>query len=298
VRLNKIDMNLFVVFDAIYREGSVTRVAQQLNLTQPAVSNALNRLRQTFDDRLFIRTPEGMLPTPVADNAIADVRRALALLGKSISANAKFEPAKSDKRFLLAMNDLVQFLLLPVLLDKIQSTAPGVTLSCYYPERHSVTEELKSGETDLLVDAPIFNAREFIQASLMLLPYAVAMRKSNPLTKKPITLQSYLSAQHIHVSGRKKGRGHADIALHGLGHRRSVVLRVQDYLVAEELTSRSNLLWTVPRVLSGSSRLFYADTPFDVEPLKLNLYWGKNANDDPANQWLRELVVESAKAIR
>ena len=99
MRLDRVDLNLFVVFDALYRERSVTRVATHLNLTQPAVSNALSRLRQTFEDPLFVRSPDGMAPTPVADSVVADVKEALALLSRSVAVNAHFDPVRAEKVF-------------------------------------------------------------------------------------------------------------------------------------------------------------------------------------------------------
>ncbi|MCV6614006.1 MAG: LysR family transcriptional regulator, partial [Cellvibrionaceae bacterium] len=154
MRLGKIDLNLFVLLDAIYRERSVTKVAMQLSLTQPAVSNALSRLRQTFDDPLFIRTPEGMVPTPVAESVIQDVRKALNLLGRSVDISAKFEPQQSDKVFNLGMNDLAESLLLPKLRERLKSEAPNIAITSYYVERRTATEELKAGIIDLLVDTP------------------------------------------------------------------------------------------------------------------------------------------------
>ena len=296
MRLDKIDLNLFVVFDAVYRERSVTRVAQQLHLTQPAVSNALNRLRQTFDDQLFLRTPEGMVPTPVADNVVGDVRRALALLGRSVDASTRFDPATSEKRFYLGMNDLAQQLILPALLPLVQRSAPAIGIHCYYQTRQHAAEELKSGGLDVLVDAPQINAREFGHRPLLELPYVVAMKPDHPLAGKPLTMAGYLAAEHLHVSARKKGRGQADVALHSLGEKRNVRLRVQHYLAAAEITRTSELLWTAPEVAARDSGLHVQPVPFPMEPLVWYLYWSKSATDDPASQWLRNNILSAVAA--
>ncbi len=297
MRLDRIDLNLFVVFDALYRERGVTRVAQQLHLTQPAVSNALSRLRQTFDDQLFVRTPQGMQPTPVADNVIGDVRRALGLLGKSVGVNARFDPATSEKAFRLGLNDLGQWLLLPTLQQRVRRAAPRVSLSTYYQDRHSAAEALKASDLDLLVDAPQVNAREFHHRPLVTMPYVVAMRPDHPLAHGTLSLERYLEAAHIHVSSRRRGRGHADIALHTLGEKREVAMRVQHYLVAEQITRHSDLLWTVPRILAERLSLTFRDTPFALEPMRWHLYWSRSAADDPANRWLRDRVAESLAAV-
>ncbi len=292
MRLDRIDLNLFVVMDAIYRERSVTKVAQHLNLTQPAVSNALSRLRQTFDDPLFVRTPEGMMPTPVADSVIADVRKALGLLNRSVGINARFDPLRSDKKFRLAMNDLAQSLVLPRLQARVRELAPSVTLSSFYSDRQSAVEELKNGSLDLLLDAPEVNARDLGQQVVTQFPYVVTMRPQHPLVQTEMTLEGYLACGHIHVSSRRSGRGQADIGLHALGVSRSIAMRVQHYRVAEEVVRENDLLWTVPKILADRTNLIQRPLPFDVEPLRWNLFWGRSAADDPANLWLRGLMVE------
>lgn len=297
MRLEKVDLNLFVVFDALYRERSVTKVAQLLNLTQPAVSNALGRMRQTFDDHLFVKTREGMSPTPVADSVVADVREALALLGRSVGVNARFDPARSERVFRLGMNDLAESLLLPRLHERVRSVAPGVAITSYYVEREAATADLKAGVIDLLLDAPAVNARELGWCALGELPYVIAMRPAHPLATTPISVDAYLGAEHLHVSSRRKGRGQVDMALHALGQRRTVAMRVQNYLVAARITAGTELLWTVPRVLAETLPLSLAELPFTVEALSWNLYWHKNAQDDPANQWMRDMIAEVAREV-
>lgn len=297
MRLEKTDLNLFVVFDALYLEQSVTKVAVHLNLTQPAVSNALSRLRKMFDDQLFVRTPEGMLPTPVADNVIADVRKALSLLGKSIASNTKFDPSQSEKVFRVAMNDLAESLLLPRLHLSVKQEAPGVDIQSYYVDRTTATEDLKSGSLDLLLDAPVVNAKEFRQIALGQLPYVVAMRRDHPLAGQALTMDAYLNSEHLHVSSRRKGRGQMDVALHNIGVRRDVKMRVQSYLVATQITEQTDLLWTAPGVLAEKTPLHIQPVPFSVEPLSWNVFWHKNAQDDPASQWMRDKLRRVASEV-
>ncbi|MCK7597513.1 LysR family transcriptional regulator [Microbulbifer sp. CAU 1566] len=297
MRLEKVDLNLFVVFDALYREHSVTKVAQLLNLTQPAVSNALGRLRQTFDDQLFVKTREGMSPTPVADSVVKDVRQALVLLGRSVGSNARFDPARSEKVFRLGMNDLAESLLLPRLHEEVRKVAPSVAITSYYVEREAATAELKAGMIDLLLDAPVVNARELGQKPLGQLPYVIAMRPGHPLAATGLTMDDYLSAEHLHVSSRRKGRGQVELALHTQGLRRTIAMRVQNYLVAARITAGTDLLWTVPRVLAQTLPLETAELPFAVEPLSWQLFWHRNADEDPANRWMREMMEAVAQTV-
>lgn len=297
MRLEKIDLNLFVLFDALYQERGVTKVAQRLNITQPAVSNALGRLRQTFDDPLFVRTPSGMAPTPVADNVIVDVRKALSLLGKSVAGGAKFDPEYSEKEFRLGMNDMAQALVFPLLLKRIRSLAADVRISCYYVDRQSATDDLKSGALDMLLDSPSVNAREFNQQELAQLPYVVVTSKKYAKKMGSLTLENYIAGHHLHVSSRRSGRGQVDIALHAKGLKRAVSLRLQNYLVAERVTAENDIFWTAPKLLADQTRLLQSQPPLTVEPLVWNLYWHKSAEEDSANQWMREQITLTVKAL-
>lgn len=292
MRLDKMDLNLFVVFDSIYRERSVSKAAISLNLTQPAISNALSRLRQAFDDPLFVRSPDGMAPTPVADSIVGDIRAALGLLGRCVGVNARFAPETSEKVFHLGMNDLAESLLLPRLHASIKHRAPKVSVTSYYVAREASADELKAGLIDLLVDASFLNARELSHVHLADLPYVVAVRPGHPLADQPLTVAGYLAAEHLHVSSRRKGRGQMDVALHKLGYRRRVMMRVQNYLVAARIAAETDLLWTVPRVLVDTLPLQLLALPFPVEPLEWNLYWHRHADSDPASQWMRGMVQQ------
>lgn len=295
MRIERIDLNLFIVFEAIYRERSVTKVAAQLNLTQPSVSNALSRLRQTFDDPLFVRTPSGMSPTPVSESIIKDVRDALRLMHRSVESSAKFEPEVSDKVFHLGMNDLAESLLLPKLRGILKRTAPNLSVTSYYVDRQSAVEEMKAGHIDLLIDAPMLNTKELFNKPLKNLPYVIAMRKGHPLAKKSVSIDKYLSCEHIHVSSRRRGRGQVDIGLHALGKTRDIKMRVQHYLVADRIVGETDLLWTVPKMLADSLSLEVCEAPFDIAPLSWQLFWHKQSDSDPANVWIREVIVDIVK---
>jgi len=291
MRLNKLDLNLFVVFDALYREGGVTKVAVLLNITQPAVSNALSRLRKMFNDPLFVRTPNGMQPTPVADSMIVDVRQALLLLSNSMAGAQRFDPGRSEKVFSIGMTDLSQVLVLPKLLGKLAHLAPGVAVNSYYVARERATEELKAGTMDLLIDALLVNAKALEHQQLAAFPYVVAMRKGHALEQQPMSQGDYLAARHVHVSSRRRGRGQVDSALHAIGQQRHVAMRVDNYLVAAQVTSKTDLLWAAPAALTHLFPLQTQPLPIAVEPLPLHLFWSKSSSNDPANRWMRGLLV-------
>jgi len=291
--LHKIDLNLFVIFDTIYREKNITRAASQLNLTQPAVSNALRRLRESFDDALFVRTSNGMSPTPVADGAIGDIRKALELMRNTVGAQDRFNPVKSQTTFHLGMNDLAEALLLPKLHESIRRDAPNVSVTSYYVARENAAQELKAGKIDLLLDAPVNNARGLCLEPLKQLPYVLAMRRGHPLAKEEVCLKKYLAAEHLHVSSRRQGRGQVDIALNRMGKRRQISVRIQNYLVAAKIAQETDLLWTTPEILASSLNLHTTGLPFEVDPLVWNLYWARNTEQDPANSWMRAKLASA-----
>lgn len=291
MRLDKIDLNLFRVLDAVYAERNLTRAADALHLTQPAISNALARLRAALDDPLFVRTPQGMVPTPVVENIMPTVHEALQLLGKSVDALRRFDPQQSKRVYRFSMNDLGEALLLPPLLGMLEREAPMASVSSYYVPRDDATAEMAAGQLDLVIDAPLIRGAQLCQIPLASQPYVCVMRRAHPLARGRLTLKRYLAASHIHVSSRRRGRGQVDIALDKLGHQRRVVLRVKHYLIAARIVETSDHLWTVPKALAKQLPLHCAPLPFTVDDLAWHLYWHKSADGDPANRWMREQLL-------
>src|SRR3989338_5437036 len=142
MNLNKVDLNLFIVFDAIYTEANLTRAGQIVGITQPAVSNALARLRETFNDPLFVRTAQGMVPTPMAQNIIGPVRNALQQLRISVQESRIFNPAQANKTFRISMTDLTEAIILPPLFQRLRRMAPNVNIESMLARRRETTKEL------------------------------------------------------------------------------------------------------------------------------------------------------------
>jgi len=295
MKLSDIDLNLFVVFDAIYTEGNLTRAGEIIGITQPAVSNSLSRLRNLFDDPLFVRTAEGMVPTPVSQNIIGSVRQALGLIRSSVQESDAFEPKASDKRFRVSMTDLSQSIVLPYLFGKITHDAPNVSIDCYQVRRRDMNIELASGNLDLAVDIPLTPDQQIRQAPLFSHPQVCLVRADHSRVKDHLDLDTYLSLNHIHISSRRGGLGQVDLALGKMGKRRKISLRTQHYLATPELVMRSDLALTVPRVFADFvvSRLpvKYLQLPFEVPNLETYLYWHESTDQDQSNRWMRELIL-------
>jgi len=290
MRLQHIDLNLFVVFDTLYSERSVTRAAERLHITQPAVSNALRRLRDAFDDVLFVRSPEGMVPTPIARAAAEGVRNALRQLQVTVSAIGRFDPAESRRSFVISLSDMAQTLLVPRLARIMTAEAPNVTLKCVNIPRPDIELELASLRIDIALDVSNPTARQLRQEQLLRDRYVCALAESHPLFGKKPTLEQYLGFRHIHVSGRRRGLGHVDIALGRLGLKRNIRLWLGDYSTAATVLQGSEYVLTLPRTFARHFALHTVELPFVVQSLDWCLFWHRSADDEASIVWLRNKV--------
>lgn len=291
MRLNQVDLNLFVVFDAVYTERNLTRAAELLSITQPAVSNALGRLRQSLNDQLFVRTPQGMKPTPVAENIIGPVRQALQLLNTSVQEGDIFDPGSAQKTFNFSMNDVAESWLLPPLLEHLQPVAPGISLTSYDVGRDNVVSEMAAGKLDFAIDAPLINDPNLCHIPLRGEPHVCLVRPDHPDVGDSLSLEQYLALGHILVSSRRTGLGQVDVALNRLGKQRRIQLRVRHYLVGPEVVRRTNLALTMPLRFAQESDLKVLELPFELPTQDWWLYWHKSADQDQANRWMRETLL-------
>lgn len=281
-----------MVFDAIYDERNLTRAAEVLFVTQPAVSNALKRLRQVFDDPLFIRTPHGVTPTPVADSIAKPVREALHLLNLSLTEGQVFDPSRSEKTFRLSVHDYGEATLVPRLTEQLARLAQGISLECYPVERSNLEHELASGMLDFALDIPVFSAPRLCRQQFSSERYVCMLRPGHPLGEAALTLERYLQLEHVHVSGRRKGVGHVDRALETLGLERTIRLRMKNYMAAPLVVASSDLALTLPANLAALYELNLYEVPFNVEQLNQFLYWHRNSDQDQASIWMRTLLLD------
>lgn len=299
MNLTKIDLNLFIVFDAIYSEGNLTRAAQIMGMTQPAASNALARLRSTFDDPLFIRTAQGMIPTPLAKNIIGPVRGALQLLRVSVHDSRVFDPSQANKTFRLSMTDLIEDILLPATFQRLSKIAPHVRIESLLARRRETAKELAAGHLDFAIDIPLNSDPQLLHTKLLEDRYVCAMRKGHPLSAhKTISLKQYLDAQHIHISSRRSGLGPVDLALGKMGVQRNIVLRSQHYLMAHTVLQSTDLTITAPARFAQHHQLHSVELPISgVAPIESHLFWHSSADQDPANRWMREQLLHIAQQL-
>ncbi|KJH81842.1 LysR family transcriptional regulator [Pseudomonas sp. KSR10] len=297
MNLNKVDLNLFIVFDAIYTEANLTRAGQIVGITQPAVSNALARLRETFNDPLFVRTAQGMVPTPMAQNIIGPVRNALQLLRVSVQESRTFNPLQANKTFRISMTDLTEAVVLPPLFQRLRRLAPNVKIESMLAKRRETTKELAAGRLDFAMDAPLNTDPQVRHVKLLEDRYVCAMRRGHPMAKDKLSVEEYLSLSHIHISSRRSGLGMVDLALGKMGQQRKIALRSQHYMMATQVIQQTDMAVTVPERFARRHDLHQIPLPVDIPPLETHIYWHESTDQDPANRWMREQMIEIAQQV-
>lgn len=294
MNLKDTDLNLFIAFDVIYTEKNLTKAGQVLGITQPAVSNALSRLRELFGDDLFIRTSKGMVPTPVANQIIKDVRSALSLIQNTISETEKFDPSIAEMTFKISIGDSSEYRLLPLLIKELAEIAPKIKVETYLTPRKDAPRELASGTIDFSIDPPVHSDPHLKHEKIYEEDYVMIVRKDHPiLSLKEITIEDYLKLSHIHISNRKTGLGHVDMALYRLGLSRDISLRAQHFLVAPYIVEQSDLAITTTKGFAVDRDLAWRELPFEIEPLILHLYWHEAKDSDPSTKWMKDLMLKT-----
>lgn len=297
LKLTGIDLNLFVVFEAIYTERNLTRAAGILSVTQPAVSNALARLRAAFDDPLFARRGGVMAPTPVAQSLIQPVRQALARLRSGLDQRTQFDPATSTRVFHIAMRDASAAMLLAPLARHLERAAPGVQVQAHSVDRPDIPLELAAGTLDLAIDIPELQRADLMSAPLLDDRYVVVMRKGHPDAGKPLTLDRFTALRHIAISSRRRGRTLVEAALARAGRSANTVMRVPAFQMAVDAVRNSDLIATVPSLLARGLNLAVAELPLPSPPIDSLLYWHRNGESDPGNLWMRAALKAATDAF-
>lgn len=299
MHLSRADLNLFVVLDAIYSQGSITRASQVLNLSQPALSHALARLRTMFDDPLFVRQGAAMVPTPFTRGIITQVRQGLQLFEASLQTDQSFHPAQTQRRFHLGLRDVFEATILPPLVQKISEQAPGITIASVRVDRREIETALSSGDLDMVLEVPIPLSKQIRQQRVSRDRLIVLSRKGHPQMPKKknraLDLDTYLQQAHVLVSSRRQGMGLEDFELNREGLRRQISLRCQHYFAACRVVSETDLLLTMPEQYANIANAQFMNRidpfPLATQPIDAHLYWHSSADNDPANSWLREQLL-------
>ena len=295
MHLSQVDLNLFVVLEAIYREGNLTRAGRQLKLTQPAMSHALKRLRELLKDPLFIREGANMVPTPFSRNMINEVRQALQILEVNLYENRNFDPAHTRRNFQIGFWELMESMILPPLAKVLTRAAPEISITTLRVKRREIEQELASGTLDLVLDIPITMSDNFRQAPLFSDRVVVMARKGHPAIRRELDLDTYLRQDHVLVSSRRLGPSLVDAELNRAGRKRTIVLRCQHYFAACQVVSETDMLLTIPQhyaetLNAGFNNRLYPFPLKSLQQLEIHMYWHESTENDPPNRWLREQI--------
>jgi DNA-binding transcriptional LysR family regulator len=303
-----LDLNLLRVFDALMAEGSLTRAASMLALTQPAASHALKRLHDAVGEPLFVRGAHGMKPTPRAEALWPEIRAALAALRHAL-VPGEFDPETDDASFCLTMADATAALVAPSLVQAVEQAKARANLRVLPLTTRDPRRLLRDGEADLAlgffpeaIAAIVADGARARERHLRLTDshYVCAMRPGHPLAQRPLDLDAYCDAHHLLVSFSGRAYGLVDQALAALGRQRRIVLTVNQFYTAGQVVLQSDLLTVLPLsfipATGTGGRLLTKPVPFELPPVAIQMIWAVRQDDDPAHRWLRAQVRIAAGA--
>lgn len=310
INFRTLDLNLLKVFDVVMVERNVTRAASRLAMTQPAVSNALRRLREATHEELFLPNPGGVTPTAHAQTLWPTVRASLDSLQEAFEPQG-FDPRTDARSFTLAMADATAALVVPILVRTLQAEQAKVDLRVVPLTTRDPRPLLEQGQADIALgffpDARAAVAAEGDDSLLRLealyaCEYACVMRAGHPLAQPgALTLDAYCAAEHLRVSFAGRARGYVDEALARLGRERRVMITVSNFFTAGAVVHQSDLLTVLPRLFVPATgfapQLALAELPFDVPGIEVGLLWHRRHEQDTAQRWLRDTLRRAAAQV-
>jgi DNA-binding transcriptional LysR family regulator len=295
VELRDIDLNLLVLFNELMNCGRMNVTAGRLGVTQPAVSNGLARLRRLLGDELFVRTPQGMQPTPFAAALAGPVSQALAAIHGALNRSAAFDPLTSSRNFTIAMTDIGEIDFLPDLMGRLGREAPGVTLSTVRNYAIDLVREMEAGQVDLAIGLLPDLKAGFFQRGLFTQRYVCLFRKGHALDRGSMTLEDFTGAEHIRIVASGTGHGMTDAHFERLGIARRIRLMVPHFVAVGHILRGSDMIATVPEALAervaGPFELSWCAHPVPLPEIAIVMYWHSKFHRDAASQWLRGFVA-------
>ncbi|SEG69630.1 LysR family transcriptional regulator [Marinobacterium lutimaris] len=294
--MSNVDLNLIRTFITLYELRSVTLAAEQLYVTQPSVSYALSRLRELFNDRLFVRSKEGMEPTAAAEQLYRELHGSLTQIETTLEGARSFDPSSSNKRFTLAMTDLGEMALFPRIFRRLQREAPNVELEVLPLEIDKVAEWMSTGRIDAVICSRPLPGRDINRQVILQDRYVCIMNgKTAP---DQLSMDEFLARKHLVVS-RSLGHGLAEEVLADLGLQRKVSLVLPHFSILPTVLGETDLLAIVPLEIAELFAEMHAEgaalkicpLPFEVPAIDVALYWSERSERSPALTWMRQLII-------
>lgn len=291
-----IDLNLLVVFQEVFQERQISSVARKLNLSQPAVSNALARLRKTLNDELFVRTSQGMQPTPLALQLADPLAAALTNISKALNQQEAFEASSSRRRFTVAMTDVGEMYFMPILVEQCRRQASHVQIATVRANSVDLMAEMETGRIDLTLGAFDAVSEALYHRRLFRQDYVCMYRQGHPIMREGISTKDFLNAEHLIVSTRENPYDKINQSLEKVGISAHNSFTVPHFSSVPYIVNSTNLVVIVPQKLAASAaavfQLSYCKPPIKLPTLQTNIFWHRRFAQDEGNQWLRHLLVD------
>ncbi|MCW5655272.1 LysR family transcriptional regulator [Hydrogenophaga sp.] len=309
MELTDIDLNQLVLFQQLMTERKVSRVADNLGLTQPAVSNALAKLRRALGDELFLRTPQGMVPTPYAEQLAEPVGYALGMIHSGLNQQTRFEPGKVKGSITIAMTDIGEIVFLPALVERLAREAPGLVVNTVRNTAVNLREDMESGRVDLAIGLLPQLKSGFFQRRLFMQRYVCLLRKGHPLAvaaaararsqkkaQAPLSLAEFRAAEHLVIVSAGTGHGKVDDVMRRAGIDRTARLTVPHFVSVGHILQGSDLIATVPERLAHKLAkpfgLVALPHPVKLPDIAINVFWHAKVHRSPAHQWWRGVLFD------
>lgn len=294
-----LDLNLLVLFVTLWETRNVTRAAERLALSQPAVSHGLRRLRERLGEELFVNGRGGLLPTPRASELIVPVREALEKIDQALQGAGRFIPAVTQRKFRIAASDYVEFAILPRLIDRIRQLAPGVVLQMQpLPAAHTGQTQsmLESGEVDLAIDVSDLPGAGLRFEHLFRIPLVTLVWQREGLPAGPVPLELYLERPHVVIGLQDHGGSIIDQMLAAKGMKRQIGAVVQNFMAMPAIAAQTGYLCNLPsplaKALAEVFKLTIHATPMAFSEPELKLYWHARFDEDESLRWLRAQMLD------
>ena len=299
--ISETNLRLFLVLDALLSERSVTRAAKRLNLTQPAVSHALKQLRALYNDELFVRSADGLAPTPLAASLEPMLRSGLSELERTLQSDAEFDPATSRRRFSIATVDYPLLTGIPLLMQRLAQEAPLIDVRIL-PPASDLHARLTSGELDTVLAGGEVEQQMSLDKALMKTrfvseDFVCMLRKNHPALERPLDLDAFCALPHLMVSTGGRDTGFVDVVLEKQGRSRRMALTVQSFVGAPTVVAATDMIATVPRAIGewGMARweVELRPVPLQMPKAEAFVWWHQRFNNDPGHRWWRRMLVDA-----
>jgi DNA-binding transcriptional LysR family regulator len=297
MNLAEFDLNLLVIFDAIYKEKNLTRAGQRLSLSQPAISHALNRLRSAFDDPLFVRHGYRMEPTPLTEELKENIKKVLELTERTLEDRGPFDPYRSTRTFHIGMQDYPMMVVLPKLLKSIKEQAPNIRIRTFHLTIENRKTALEDGKLDMVIGVRQDFGSSIFQQYLFRDREVCIVRQNHPTVSDRLSLEDYLNCEFVGLSFSDVKQARIDRKLKEMGRKRKVRLTVENEVTIPQLVSQSDFLANIAELVAKEYLAWLPikmlQLPIEIEDFEFYQYWHARHQKDPGHSWLRKLIKQT-----